>query len=107
MINPSSLLFSPLPSLDRADLSAASPPARDAQAAQETATQFESVFLSLLLKEMRQTQQGDGLFAGESSDTYGGMFDLYVGDHLAKSGGLGIARLVTESIERMKTVTPP
>ena len=58
---------------------------------QGAAEQFESVFVSLLLKEMRQTTSEDGLFAGEASDSYGAMFDLYLGQHLAENGNFGIA----------------
>ena len=53
--------------------------------------QFESVMLSMVLKQMRQTGTGEeGLFPGDSSDTLGGMFDMYLGEHLAESGGFGL-----------------
>lgn len=57
------------------------------------AQEFESVFLSLMLKEMRSTldQKDGGLFGGESSDTFGGMFDMFMGQHLADAQPLGIA----------------
>ncbi len=57
------------------------------------AQEFESVFLSLMLKEMRSTldQKEGGLFGGESSDTFGGMFDMFMGQHLAEAQPLGIA----------------
>jgi len=55
--------------------------------------EFESVFVSLLLKEMRNTlDTGEGgLFGSEQSDTFGGMFDQFMGEHLADSSPLGIA----------------
>lgn len=53
--------------------------------------QFESVMLSMVLKQMRQTGTGEnGLFPGDDSDTLGGMFDMYLGEHLAESGGFGL-----------------
>ena len=65
----------------------------------EMAQQFESMFTSLLLKEMRQSTGEDGLFEGDSSDTLGGMFDMFLGEHIAKEGGLGIAKMVETYLE--------
>ena len=47
----------------------------------ETANEFEATFLSMLLKEMRQTLDPDGgLFPGDSGDVQGGLFDrLHLG----------------------------
>ncbi len=77
--------------------------AADATQRQQIATDFESVFLSTLLKQMRQSVDGDGLFAGDSSDTYGGMFDLFMGKHLAANGGLGIRDMILKYLESSKT----
>lgn len=57
---------------------------------EDAGEQFEGVFLSLLLKEMRKTV-GDGVFGGDSTDTIGGLFDLTLGQELGRSGGLGIS----------------
>lgn len=56
-------------------------------------TQFESVFMSMLVKEMRESTE-DGLFPGENSDTYGALFDMYLGQHMAESGGVGIKQML-------------
>ncbi|MEM7457435.1 MAG: rod-binding protein [Planctomycetota bacterium] len=61
---------------------------------------FESVFLSLMLKEMRNSLEGGGFFGEESSDTFGGMFDMFIGKHVAKSTPLGIADIVANSYEK-------
>ena len=66
------------------------------------ATNFESMFLSLLMKEMRQTLEPGGLFAQDNSDVYGGLFDLYLGQHLAQTGGMGVAKMVKAQLERQK-----
>ena len=62
------------------------------QRAEKIGSEFESVFVSLLLKEMRNTlDQGEGgLFGSEQSDTFGGMFDLFMGQHIASASSLGI-----------------
>ena len=62
---------------------------------QEMAPEFESVFLSMMLKEMRNSLE-DGLFSGDQSDSFGGMFDLFIGQHLAKSSPLGIGNLLVQ-----------
>lgn len=51
---------------------------------------IETMFLSILLKSMRESGLGEGLFAGDKSDSMGAMFDQYMSDHLAAQGGLGI-----------------
>lgn len=59
----------------------------------EVASQFEAVFMSILLEEMRNTCE-DGLFSGEGSDTLGAMFDVHMGEHLAQNSNLGIRSLL-------------
>jgi flagellar protein FlgJ len=106
MTNLSSLLPISLPTLDRAESlaaglqSAANSTDASAKAVDATAADFESLFLSLLLKEMRQTSDGEGLFGAEASDTYGGLFDLYMSQHLANSGGLGLNSLIKAYLEK-------
>jgi len=77
--------------------------AGDDASQKDVAAEFEALLVSLLLKEMRQTAGGDGLFAGESSDIYGGLFDLYLGQHIAESGGLGISRMVETYLSGVET----
>jgi len=64
------------------------------------AKQFESLFVSMLIKEMRQSSGfGEGLFPGDASDTYGGMFDMFMGQHLAENGGIGLAEMVGRAVK--------
>jgi flagellar protein FlgJ len=65
----------------------------------KAATGFESMFTSLVLKEMRQTLDSGSLFPGDTGDVYGGMFDLFIGQHIAQSGGFGIAAAVKRQFE--------
>jgi flagellar protein FlgJ len=66
------------------------------QGIETVASEFESIFLSLMLKEMRNTLDSEegGLFSGESSDTLGGMFDMFMSQHLAESNPLGISSAI-------------
>ncbi|MGB6044803.1 MAG: rod-binding protein [Pirellulales bacterium] len=71
----------------------------DEQQQQQIAKELEGVFLSLLLKEMRQTIDGEGLFGGDQSDIYGGLFDLFMGRHLADNSNLGVGNLVQQYLD--------
>ena len=66
---------------------------------EQAATDFESVFVSMLLKSMRSSLGEGGFFSSDKSDSYGGIFDLYLGKHLASSDALGIGRLVEEAMQ--------
>ena len=70
-----------------------------AKEAQHVAKEFEAVFMSMLVKQMRETLD-EGFFSKESSDTFGGMFDLYMGQHAAGSGSLGIEKMVATYMQR-------
>ncbi len=62
----------------------------------QVGTEFESLFMSMLLKEMRQIEgEEGGLFSGDGGDVYGGLFDLMMGQSLAQNSPLNIAQLVT------------
>ena len=58
----------------------------------EAAKEMEATFLSMLLKQMRESLEPDGgLFPGDTGDVQGGLFDLYMSKHLADAGGVGMA----------------
>lgn len=80
--------------------------ATDAQQVTQVAEQFESVFMSMLSKQLRESLE-DGMFGGENSDTYGAMFDMYLGQHLAQAGGIGIQKmLISRYAEASQTAAP-
>jgi flagellar protein FlgJ len=101
----SRLAVSPLPpeaqpgaTVNRAEKSA------DAARVKDMAKEFESTFLSMLLKEMRQTLEEDGgFFPGDTGDVQGGLFDLFLGKHLADAGGVGLAATL---VQQMQPPTP-
>jgi Rod binding domain-containing protein len=61
---------------------------------EDVGQQFESLFVSMMLKEMRQSMSEEGLFAGDGADVYGGLFDMFLGQHVASQGAFGIADLL-------------
>jgi peptidoglycan hydrolase FlgJ len=71
---------------------------KDPRAVESVATGFESLFASMLLKQMRQSIGQGSLFEGDKADVLGGMFDYFMGQHLAPSGSLGIAAMVRQQL---------
>ena len=96
-------MATPLPQTTPMDLSAVGKHELGNDQIENVARDFESIFISLLLKEMRSTldpEQG-GLFGSEGTDTFGGMFDLFMGQHLAESQSFGIADAVKSYFKNM------
>jgi Rod binding domain-containing protein len=63
---------------------------------------FESMFASLLVKQMRQTLEPDTMFGKDNGDVLGGLFDHFMGQHLAQTGGLGIGAFVTKHMPQAR-----
>jgi Rod binding domain-containing protein len=60
---------------------------------------LESLFIHELLKSMRATVPKSGLLKGGGQrDQYLSMFDIYLAEHLAKKGELGIASMVERQL---------
>ncbi len=72
--------------------------AKDPRAVDKVANGFESMFWSLILKEMRQSLEPDTLFPGDSGDVMGGMFDSFLSQHFAHLGAFGIAAMVKRQL---------
>jgi len=67
-------------------LAAQSRNGRDPKAIDSVAQGFESMFTSLLIKQMRQSLQPNSMFGQDTGDVMGGLFDLYLGQHMAQAG---------------------
>jgi len=74
----------------------------DRKAIEEVAVGFEGVFASLLVKQMRQTLEPGALFGRDDSDILGGLFDHYLGQHLAQAKSLGIANLIQTQLTQQR-----
>jgi Rod binding domain-containing protein len=66
----------------------------------EVGRQFESIFMSLVIKNLRQTMEGESMFGNDPGDVIGGMFDHYLGDHLGRAGSLGVGHMIRAQLER-------
>lgn len=102
MENLSALPAAPVPH-ELMALSLAKPRQVDPQRIDKVAREFDGVFYSLLLKELRQSLEPDTLFPQDSSDVLGGLFDMFLGQHLAQSGSLGIGALVKKQLLAMQS----
>lgn len=62
-------------------------------ALKEVAQQFESIFINMLLKNMRSTNEaiGSGLFSSAQTKQYQEMMDSQMSQSMAKSGGIGLS----------------
>jgi flagellar protein FlgJ len=64
---------------------------------------FESIFMQMLFKEMRDSVQKSDLFGNsQGMEFFQGMYDDQMSQQLASAGGLGIGRLV---YDRLKATT--
>jgi len=68
------------------------------QAAREVATQFEAMFIQMMLKSMRDAVPKGGLFNSNDMETYTEMADQQIAINLAKSGGIGLADVITRQL---------
>ena len=62
-----------------------------AEAMQKVARQFESLFLKMMLKSMRQASFGNPLFDSSQTDLYRDMFDDQIALDMANGRGIGLA----------------
>lgn len=76
--------------------------AKDAQPSVETlkqvASQFEALFMHMMLKSMREASFGDDLFGSEQSNFYRDMYDQQLSMTLAKKHGLGLADVLVRQL---------
>jgi len=70
----------------------------DPKTLRAVAQQFESLFIGMMLKSMRDAKLGDGLFDSDQSRFYQDLFDQQLSASLSQGRGLGIADLLVRSL---------
>lgn len=78
--------------------------ANDAEDAKlkEACRELESVFLEILISEMRRTAPRDALFGGgRGEDMFQDMFDQEIAKKMAARGGIGLADILYGQLKRM------
>lgn len=79
---------------------------KDSPAAlKEVAKQFESLFLTNILKGMRAAKLADGAMDNEQSKFYTDMYDQQLAVHLSGSPGIGLADLIVKQLSPAKPKT--
>lgn len=68
------------------------------EALKEVASQFESMFIQMMLKSMREASLGEGLFDSQQSEFYLGMFDQQIALDLSAKQSLGIAEMMMRQL---------
>ncbi len=74
------------------------------EAIKEVAKQFESIFVGMMLKSMRQAKLADGIFDSSQSDFYQDMYDKELSVHLAGEQGIGLADLIAKQLSPDQSV---
>jgi flagellar protein FlgJ len=64
----------------------------------EVAQQFESIFINMMLKSMRDATERSGLLDSEATKTYESMFDQQMSTELAGKGTFGIAQALQNQL---------
>ena len=67
-------------------------------AIKEVAKQFESIFLNMVLKSMRQAKLSDGILDSDQSEFYRDMYDQQLAVHLSGEPGIGLADLIAKQL---------
>ncbi|GAB3030356.1 flagellar assembly peptidoglycan hydrolase FlgJ [Bowmanella dokdonensis] len=83
----------------------------DKQALQEAATQFEAIFVRMMLKSMRDAQDvladENSPFNSEQVKFYRDMHDQQLATHLAASGSIGLSKIIMQQLGGdMENFTP-
>jgi flagellar protein FlgJ len=74
--------------------------AQDPAAVRETARQFESIFIRMMLQSMRDAGGQDELFSSQEGNTYRTMFDDQIALEMSRGKGIGIADMLVEQLIR-------
>ena len=75
---------------------------REEKATRETATQFEAMFIQMMLKSMREATEKEGLMTSDHEEAFQEMYDRELSVQLAKRNTLGVADMLVKSIGRSK-----
>ena len=70
----------------------------DPSALADVAVQFEALFIGMMLESARSASLGGGLFDGDETEQYLALMDRQVALELARHGGFGFAKLLTEQL---------
>jgi len=79
---------------------------RPEEATKDVAQQVESLFLNIMLKEMRKTVNRSGLLGSDTMETYEQMFDQQIALAMSKAGGIGLAPFIEQQLTKLAPAVP-
>ena len=81
----------------------------DIETLRNVAEQFESMFMQMVLKSMREASAslGESIFDSDQSLFYRDMFDQQLSVKLSQNGGLGLADVLVEQLSRNSILSRP
>jgi peptidoglycan hydrolase FlgJ len=99
MLNVDSPVYTDFQSLSKLKLDAQE---QTPEAIQQVAKQFESVFLGMMLKSMRQAGLSEGLLESQQSEFYRDMYDQQIALNMAGKQGFGLADFIVKQLSPKK-----
>ena len=76
------------------------------KALQETARQFEALFLNMLIKSMREAAPNDETYSGQDAQIYNSMLDQQLSQNIAKRG-IGLADYLLRQMKPAAQLSAP
>ena len=78
---------------------------REEKATRETATQFEAMFIQMMLKSMREASNvmKSDMFKSHALETFEGMYDKELSMSMAKRNALGFADLMVKQLSQTQS----
>jgi flagellar protein FlgJ len=73
----------------------------------ETAKQFEAMFIQMMLKSMREASFESGLVQSDAMESYQDMMDKELAVQLAKRSALGVAQMLKKQLGPVVAATGP
>ena len=67
----------------------------------EAAKAFESYMVEMMVKEMRKTIP-DGMFSGDSTEIFSGLFDQEISKRIAETGGFGFDEVMGKAASNLQ-----
>ncbi|MDT8370855.1 MAG: flagellar assembly peptidoglycan hydrolase FlgJ [Gammaproteobacteria bacterium] len=71
---------------------------KDQDTLRQVAGQFESLFVNMMLKSMRQAKLAEGIFDSSQSDTFREMADQQLAMDLSSRGGIGLQEVIMRQL---------
>ena len=77
---------------------------REEKATRETATQFEAMFIQMMLKSMREANNvmKSDLVQSEAMETFEGLYDKEMSVQMSKRNNLGLADSLVRQVSQMQ-----